>query len=405
MPSRSTAGRGPDAGPGGPRRHGSPGVHPTLGRRSPDARNVASLVRALTRASRGDLARAREEARRAEEELTRARSQARVLRAALDLVPLGVVVLDPDGVELVRNRAAEALVDARHGDALAAHLLASVIADAVRTGARSRTLELQGPPRRILQVQAQTVDRGGAPEATVAVVQDVTERHHLDAMRRDFVANVSHELRTPVGALGALAEALCQEDDPAVMRRLGSRINTEAERAAGLINDLLDLSRVEGASGTRPQPVEAARLAAEAVARVRAGAEDRAIQINETAVGGPATLEADSGQVVSAVANLLDNAVKYSDPGSTVDLEVVAGPTSVSFRVTDHGIGIPARDHERIFERFYRVDRARSRDTGGTGLGLAIVRHVAINHGGTVTVESVEGEGSTFTLTLPREGR
>jgi len=299
-------------------------------------------------------------------------------------------------------------VDARHGDALAAHLLDSVVEEAVRTGARTRTLELQGPPRRVLEVRAQTVSHGGGPrggtrDATVALVQDVTERHHLDAMRRDFVANVSHELRTPVGALGALAEALCQEDDPAVMRRLGSRINNEADRAARLINDLLDLSRVEGAAGTRPEPVAAARMAAEAVSRVRAAADERAIRIIEMGIDQAVTLQADAGQLVSALSNLLDNAVKYSDPGSSVELQVGADARSVSFRVTDRGIGIPARDHERIFERFYRVDRARSRETGGTGLGLAIVRHVALNHDGRVTVESTEGEGSTFTLVLPRE--
>ena len=353
--------------------------------------------------ARGELAQAREEAGQASGELDSARHQIGLLRAALDLVPQGVVVVDGDGRELLRNQAAEGLVDARHGDALAAHLLGSVVDEAVRNGGRTRTLELQGPPRRVLEVQAQSVPAGGEAEATVALVQDVTERHHLDAMRRDFVANVSHELRTPVGALGALAEALCQEDDPSVMRRLGARINAEADRAAGLINDLLDLSRVEGAAGTRPEPLVAARIVAEAVARIRAGADERAIRIVQRGTDQGIELTADAGQMVSALANLLDNAVKYSDPGSTVEVEVGDDARSVSFRVIDHGIGIPARDHERIFERFYRVDRARSRETGGTGLGLAIVRHVAINHDGRVTVQSREGEGSTFTLILPRE--
>ncbi|HET6812380.1 MAG TPA: ATP-binding protein [Acidimicrobiales bacterium] len=360
-------------------------------------------MRPLSRSARGELARARAEAGQASSELEAGRRQVRLLRAALDLVPQGVVVVGADGRELLRNEAAEGLVDARHGDALAAHLLGTVVEEAVRTGGRTRTLELQGPPRRVLEIQAMPVSAAGDPEATVALIQDVTERHHLDAMRRDFVANVSHELRTPVGALGALAEALCQEDDPAVMRRLGARINAEAERAAGLINDLLDLSRVEGAAGTRPEPLVAGRLVAEAVARIRAGADERAIRIVQRGIDGSVRLTADAGQLVSALANLLDNAVKYSDPGSTVEVEVLSDPRRVSFRVTDRGIGIPARDHERIFERFYRVDRARSRETGGTGLGLAIVRHVALNHGGRVTVDSREGEGSTFTLILPRE--
>ena len=360
-------------------------------------------MRPLSRSARGELARARADAGQAAADLESARSQVRLLRAALDLVPQGVVVVGGDGRELLRNQAAEGLVDARHGDALAAHLLDSLVDEAVRSGGRTRTLELQGPPRRVLEVHAQSVAAGGDAEATVALVQDVTERHHLDAMRRDFVANVSHELRTPVGALGALAEALCQEDDPAVMRRLGARINAEADRAAGLINDLLDLSRVEGAAGTRPERLIASRIVAEAVSRIRAVADERTIRIVQRGMDEAVEVTADSGQLVSAVANLLDNAVKYSDPGSTVEVEVGTDARSVSFRVSDHGIGIPARDHERIFERFYRVDRARSRETGGTGLGLAIVRHVAINHGGRVTVESREGEGSTFSLILPRE--
>src|SRR5581483_5800267 len=136
--------------------------------------------------------------------------------------------------------------------------------------------------------------------------------------------------------------------------------------------------------------------------RVRAAADERGIRIVERFTPG-LTLVGDPGQLVSALANLLDNAIKYSDPGSTVDLDAVADGGTVQLRVSDHGIGIPARDHERIFERFYRVDRARSRETGGTGLGLAIARHVAINHGGRVMVDSREGEGSTFTLVLPQE--
>ncbi|HEV2369759.1 MAG TPA: ATP-binding protein, partial [Acidimicrobiales bacterium] len=182
-------------------------------------------------------------------------------------------------------------------------------------------------------------------------------------------------------------------------------INAEAERAADLISDLLDLSRVEGAVKHRAEQVEVAHVVAEAVGRVRAAADDRGIRIVERGDGSALAVVGDSGQLVSALANLLDNAVKYSDPGSSVDVEMLTGHGTVELRVVDRGIGIPARDHERIFERFYRVDRARSRETGGTGLGLAIVRHVAMNHGGRVTVESREGEGSTFTLTIPVEAR
>jgi len=359
-------------------------------------------MRSTTRSARVELAKAREDATRVLVRLAAAEADAALLRVTLDLVPLGVVVTDESGAEVARNRAARALVDARHGDALAAHLVATVIEEAAGHGVRTRTLELQGPPRRVLDVQAHRVTTGSRDQATVAVIQDVTERHHLDAMRRDFVANVSHELRTPVGALGALAEALNQEDDPDVMRRLGTRISAEVERAADLISDLLDLSRVEGAADHPTERVAVSGMVAEAVGRVRALADERGIRIEDRVTPG-LTLIGDPGQLVSALANLLDNAIKYSDPGSAVDVDAVAEGRTVQVRVADHGIGIPARDHERIFERFYRVDRARSRETGGTGLGLAIVRHVALNHGGRVMVESREGEGSTFTLVLPQE--
>jgi len=143
------------------------------------------------------------------------------------------------------------------------------------------------------------------------------------------------------------------------------------------------------------------RVASEALARVQAAAEERGIRLDSSAPED-AEMDGDSAQLVSAVANLLDNAVKYSDPGSGVDLEVMVDDDRVAFLVRDQGIGIPSRDHQRIFERFYRVDQARSRDTGGTGLGLSIVRHVALNHGGQVTVRSREGEGSEFRLEVPR---
>jgi two-component system sensor histidine kinase SenX3 len=362
------------------------------------------------RSGRVELGRAREQMAEATAHLEHARSTAALLGAAFEIVPLGVVIYDQDGMEVFRNRAAAALVDARHGDALAAHLLATLVEEARERGPRSRTIELAGPPARVMEVRVQVLPAVGpvagsaaGSDATVATIQDVSERHQLDAVRRDFVANVSHELRTPVGALGALAEALGHEDDPEVMRRLGTRISAEAERAAGLIADLLDLSRVEGARRLESEPVVVAQLVTEALGRVRAAADERAILIREGPIDHRTRMVCDPAQIVSALANLLDNAVKYSDPGSHVDLRVATGDARIVFVVQDHGIGIPPRDHERIFERFYRVDRARSRETGGTGLGLAIVRHVALNHGGQVTVESREGEGSIFSLSLPLE--
>jgi two-component system sensor histidine kinase SenX3 len=239
------------------------------------------------------------------------------------------------------------------------------------------------------------------PTGTVAVLQDVTDRYRLDAVRRDFVSNVSHELRTPIGAIVALADALVAEEEAGVMRRLAARVAHEADRAGHIIDDLLDLSRIETGQLQR-EHVRAGDLVTAAVERVVASAGDRASDITIVGDFPGHSLHVDRAQVESALVNLIENAVKYSDPGTAVEVSAVDHGDHVALIVADHGIGIPPADRDRIFERFYRVDRARSRATGGTGLGLAIVRNVARNHGGDVHVDSREGEGSTFVLQLPR---
>jgi two-component system sensor histidine kinase SenX3 len=215
------------------------------------------------------------------------------------------------------------------------------------------------------------------------------------------VANISHELKTPVGALSLIAETLEGEEDPEVVARLSRRIGSEATRLSRIIDDLLDLSRIEAAQAPGDDAVAVGHLINETVESLRPAAEHRAIRL-QIEPGPPGlVISGDRRQLQSAVHNLVDNAVKYSDDGSSVEITVAPGDGWVEITVVDHGIGIPSRDLQRIFERFYRVDRARSRDTGGTGLGLAIVRHVASNHGGEVTVESCEGQGSRFSLRLP----
>jgi two-component system sensor histidine kinase SenX3 len=215
------------------------------------------------------------------------------------------------------------------------------------------------------------------------------------------VANVSHELKTPVGALGLLAETLADEEDAAVIRRLAHRMQAEAMRVGRTIHDLLDLSRLESEESPEREPVAVHLAVGQAVEQVRGAAEARGVVLEVADIGRRITVPGDRRQLVSAVYNLLDNAVKYSEPASSVHLRCATNGDWVELSVQDHGIGIPTRDYERIFERFYRVDRARSRETGGTGLGLAIVRHVATNHGGRISVTSREGEGSTFFLRLP----
>lgn len=223
-------------------------------------------------------------------------------------------------------------------------------------------------------------------------------------MRRDFVANVSHELKTPMGAVGLLAETLLSENEPQVTQRLAHRIYSEAFRISRVIDDLLDLSRIENEESPPREPVLINLVMAEAAERVREAASQLQIKVSLEEPDPPLVVLGDRRQLTSAVYNLLENAVKFSPEGSDVSCIGRADGDDVVVAVEDHGVGIP-RDLERIFERFYRVDAARSRSTGGTGLGLAIVRHVAANHRGSVQVESREGEGSTFTLRLPSQPR
>jgi two-component system sensor histidine kinase SenX3 len=324
------------------------------------------------------------------------------LFAALQQLDQGVVICDREGAEVRRNATAASFVSGRHGEVLAQRALDQLLAGAVRGDASEQTIELFGPPRRTLTIKAAPLQHDGVLFGAVAVVDDITERRRLESLRRDFVANISHELKTPVGALGLVAETIEEEEDPEVIRRLSRRMKAEAERLARIIEDLLDLSRIEADENPERDPLEVPRLVALAVERAHPVADSRDIQVHITEQSTPPAVLGDQRQLVSAVHNLVENAVKYSDPGSEVAVEIGQGEDGFAeIAVIDHGLGIPSRDLERIFERFYRVDRARSRDTGGTGLGLSIVRHVVTNHGGDVTVQSREGEGSTFMLRLP----
>jgi two-component system sensor histidine kinase SenX3 len=417
----------------------------------------------------------------ASEAVAEASADAIRLRRAIDALPQGVVLCDDSGKVVYQNAPANALMTSRLGDALAAQAVTELLEEAWHDGAAERTLDLYGPPPRTLNVRALLIDDGRRSLGVIATIDDVSERRRLEMVRRDFVANVSHELKTPMGALGLLAETLVVEPDAEVAKRLANRIHTEAFRVSRIIDDLLDLSRIEAEAAPPREPVLVNLVMAEAVERVRAAADQRGIAIVLYEPSPPVAVLGDRRQLVSALHALLENAVTYSYENSTVTVsgtihrEPIAGtdgeassdepslvlnngsvagvlshhpaatgagataeagpplapsppafvpgairlptmndPTgsaegsradnereTVRVSVADHGLGIPSRDLERIFERFYRVDHGRSRNTGGTGLGLSIVRHVANNHQGRVDVESREGEGSTFTLVLP----
>lgn len=336
--------------------------------------------------------------------LARAIDDADRLGAAIDALTNGVIVRTVSGEVVLRNAAASAMLDDPVGGAILASAIERVVAALEAPVAHAEEpVDLFGPPRRSLVVSASALVAGNPPRVigVLVVIEDVSERKHFDAVRRDFVANMSHELKTPVGALGLLAETLLDEPDPEVGRRLAARMQDEAYRVNRIIEDLLDLSRIESQPVERRDPVPVSSVVSEATERLRQAAAQRDVDLDVADVAPGANVLGDHRQLVSAVHSLVENAIAYTEPGGRVRVEAVRTGPVVRIIVADTGVGIPARDLDRIFERFYRVDRARARATGGTGLGLSIVRHVAQNHGGTVQVESQEGVGSTFTLELP----
>ena len=338
------------------------------------------------------------------------------LRRSLDSLPLGLVLCDESGGVLFRNTQAESLMASRYGDAIAAQAVTGVLTEGWTNGAAERTIEIYGPPRRTLTIRSAVIDDGRRPLGVLAIIEDISERRRLEDIRRDFIANVSHELKTPIGALGLLAETLQFERDPEVANRLAQRINSEAFRVNRIIEDLLDLSRIESEGSPSREPVPVSLFVADAIERIRNAAEQHQVTLDFTESGNNFVIVGDRRQLVSAVHALLENAVVYSPEGGSVGVsidrvEAITGDEGetigpfVHVAVKDQGVGIPSKDLERIFERFYRVDPGRARETGGTGLGLSIVRHVAQNHGGSVLVDSREGEGSTFSLELPMNQR
>jgi two-component system sensor histidine kinase SenX3 len=271
--------------------------------------------------------------------------------------------------------------------------------------AREQEMRVRRPPlgRELLELRVRIAPLGTG--AILVLIDDLAEERRVDAVRRDFVANVSHELKTPVGALSLLAEAvLASSDDPDQVRHFAERMQLEAARLSHLVQDVIDLSRLQGDDPhTHAEIVDVDDLVDRSIDEVRTVATASNVDF---IVGSPsrASIYGDRGQLQTAIRNLLANAVSYSPGGTRVATEARVNGSMVEIMVKDQGIGIPSNDLDRIFERFYRVDPARSRVTGGTGLGLSIVKHVCQNHGGECTAWSEVGVGSTFTLRLPLYG-
>lgn len=281
---------------------------------------------------------------------------------------------------------------------------------AQRTLATGEDVEFDlSPAKRANPGRSRLAVRGLARQLTeedgrfaVVYVNDQSEQARMEASRRDFVANVSHELKTPVGAMGLLAEALlASSEDQDMVNRFAEKIVTESNRLANMVGELIELSRLQGAE---PLPhldaVDVDSVVAEVVSRHKVAADNADIAITTDAPRGYQVLGSET-LLATALANLVSNAISYSPKGSQVSISRRRYGDNVEIAVTDRGIGIEKADQERVFERFFRVDKARSRATGGTGLGLAIVKHVAANHNGTIRLWSQPGTGSTFTLSIP----
>ncbi len=328
------------------------------------------------------------------------------LLGALEAADVGIMVVNDAGLVTFVNDVAQRYLGARHGEAVAEVRLRDVLEEViVNRSPASQELDLYTPVRRVLRLRAVPIEHGVESLGAALFIQDLTDQRRLDAIRRDFVANVGHELKTPLGALSVLADTLADTDDADVRDKLAERLTRESQRMAGLVDDLLGLAEVES-FGAPTEPVGIEMVVQEAVAQIKAAAEESNVEIVAEPVPEQTVVAGDRRQLVSAVHNLLDNAVKYSDPvdESTpkVWVRVLADQAWVSIEVEDQGVGIPRTHMDRIFERFYRVDRGRGQGRAGTGLGLSIVRHVALNHRGEVAVSSEEGKGSTFVLRLPR---
>ena len=316
---------------------------------------------------------------------------------ALDLLPIGIVIVDLKLNRRVRNNAAAAMTGVRYVDILVDQAVDAMIDEIKVAKSGNRILEAVAGTTRYFKISGQAMD----DQRGIVTVEDITEKSRINTVQTDFVANLSHELKTPIGAVAALADSLNGETETEVVWRLAERIVTESHRMSRIVDDLLDLSRVEFGGTEEWTDIDLATVLVEVVSTNQHAAKRQGLGLSLT---GSAELlvRGDRSQLISVFSNLVDNAIKYSEIGGIVNVSSTIKGEEIMVSVTDHGIGIAERDQKRIFERFYRVDKARSRATGGTGLGLSIVRHIVLEHGGAIDVRSEEGVGSTFTVRLPQ---
>ncbi|WP_124054385.1 sensor histidine kinase [Arcanobacterium ihumii] len=326
----------------------------------------------------------------------------RRVMSMLDALPEGVIVVNPDLT--IRHSTELATVFGLIQDGMLRRNIATIVTSVMESGVpRDAEFDLtrttkDSPSRRIWVRVAPVMDTH-----SIVLFEDQTEKRRLDETRRDFVANVSHELKTPVGAIKLLSETIQEvSNEPELVTNFAGKLERESARLGELVQEIIQLSRLqEGDALANPEVISVDLVIADAIDRTQIEAQQRAINLR---CGGEKDLSVvgDFSLLTTAVRNLLDNAVRYSPMHSTVSIGVSSDGGKVKIAVIDEGSGIPREIQDRVFERFYRADEARSRDTGGTGLGLSIVKHVIADHGGDITLWSEVGRGSTFTITLPR---
>ena len=325
------------------------------------------------------------------------------VRELLDAMDLASVLFAPGDIPVYFSKATQSLGIIRDQKVVGEELLALIRVVRRTKVAQSGQVEIPlGPIGQGTRLLSVNVTPFGGQGLLLGLFRDESEAARIDAVRRDFVANISHELKTPIGALSLLSEAVLEAStSPDDVARFARRMQLEAKRLSDLVQEIINLSRLQDADPLLDAlVVDVDDMVASALHQASFSAETREIEL----VRGPqvgVSVDGDRKQLIMAVHNLLENAINYSPSKTKVTLNTVVVDGIVEISVIDQGIGIDEKDTERIFERFYRVDPARSRDTGGTGLGLSIVKHVALNHGGTVSVWSSPGVGSTFTIKLP----
>lgn len=324
-------------------------------------------------------------------------NQLESLMHALDMLATGVVVAELATGRTLRNKAARSMTGVRFVDVLVEQAADEMIDEVKKGFSGERVLETVSGTTRFFKIQGQAT----SGQRAIVTIEDITEKSRIDTVQTDFVANLSHELKTPIGAVAALADSLNGETETEVVGRLAERIVTESHRMSRIVDDLLDLSRIEFGGTEEWSEFDLAQVLVEVVSTHQHSAKRQGLGLSLT---GSAELwvRGDRSQLNSMLSNLVDNAIKYSESGGVVMVEGTIKDDEIVVSVKDRGIGISERDQKRIFERFYRVDKARSRATGGTGLGLSIVRHIVLEHGGSIDVKSEEGLGSTFMVTLPK---